>query len=361
VDGLEVTDISALLAIERANSNLPALAGGLVIGDRIVALGVDGARRNGSEDSVDLADKWHLGSVTKSMTSTLAAILIEKGLLTWETTVAEVFSEEDIAPEWAEVQVIDLARHLGGAPEPNLVAILRGRTTKLPPEEERRNWVMETVLSEAPVLRDFRYTNGNYILLGAVLEALSGRPWQTMMREEIFEPLGLKSAGFGPPQGLGQPWGHAPTNYSGPLPLLPGTLSDNPPVLGPAGTVHMSIADLARYAKEHLALAQGRSLLWKGPAFERLHLPPVDSDHPYAAGWVIVEESNFAEGRFYHHNGSNGLWLAKVGIAPDQNTAFVCASNFFDVGRADTVCGDFFEHIAHFQPVRQLESPEPEG
>jgi CubicO group peptidase (beta-lactamase class C family) len=358
VDGLEVVDISELLAIERSTSNLPALAGGLIIGDRIVALGADGLRRASSDDPVGLNDKWHVGSITKSMTATLAAILIEEGLLSWESTVAEVFSEEAVAEGWEDVTALDLARHLGGAPEPNLMALLKARTSVLPPSEERLNWVLETALSEAPRRRDFRYSNGNYIVLGAMLEKVSGRPWQEMMREEIFDSLGLYSAGFGPPLGSDQPRGHAPTSHTGPLPLLPGPLADNPPVLGPAGTVHLSLVDLATYAQEHLALAQGRSTLWEGAAFERLHEAPVGGKVPYAAGWVVVEDSELADGRLLHHNGSNGLWLAKIGVAPDQNTAFVCVSNFFDVGRADLVC----EGVSSTSPTsRRCIHPRTEG
>jgi CubicO group peptidase (beta-lactamase class C family) len=190
VDGLFVLDISTLLEIERRDSALPALAAALIEGDRIVAIGATGERRAGTGESVSLLDLWHLGSLTKSMTATLTATLIEEGLLTWETTVGEVFQDliEEMDPEWATVSVLDLSRHLGGAPEPNLLALFKGRTTELPPDQERFNWVRTVVLPEPPTTRSFRYTNGNYILLGAVLESLTGRAWQELLDST---PLGL--------------------------------------------------------------------------------------------------------------------------------------------------------------------------
>lgn len=344
-EGQSIVDLSPFLEIEQKASGLPALAGGLVVGDRLVAIGAAGERRVNTGDAVGLNDSWHMGSVTKSMTATLTAILINEDLLTWETTVPEAFPDQEIAPEWTDVTVLDLSRHLGGAPEPNLLALHKGRTTKLTALEERRDWIKTVVLPEAPRTREFRYTNGNYILLGAMLEVFSGKSWEVLMKEKLFAPLELESAGFGAPVGLNQPWGHLPTSYTGPLPIMPGNLADNPPVLGPAGTVHMSLADLARYAQAHLALAQGRSTLWTGSAFDRLHEAPEKQPKSYASGWVVESDSPEIGGHWIHHNGSNGYWLAKIGIAPDANKAFVCASNFFDLGEADRVCGAFFERL----------------
>lgn len=345
-------DISPLLEIERSTSNLPALAGALVEGNRIVAVGATGVRRTKSSDAVTIDDKWHLGSVTKSMTATLTAILIEEGLLDWDTTVAEVFDGlvEEIDPEWESVSVLDLSRHLGGAPEPNLLALYKGRTTDLPPPAERFNWVRDVVLPEAPATRGFRYTNGNYILLGAVLELLSGRSWQRLLTEKLFVPLGLTSAGFGAPKGMNQPWGHLPTSHTGPLSILPGALADNPPVLGPAGTVHMSIADLARYAQAHLDLFLGRSVIWQGEAFELLHVAPEGHSKNYASGWVIETNPTGFNGISMHHNGTNGYWFAKIGIAPGVDRAMVCTSNFFDRGQADELCDTFIKRLVQWSP-----------
>src|SRR5690349_17313988 len=77
----------------RRKYELPALAvvvvkGGLVC-DR-VALGV---RKFGDPTPVTTNDVFHIGSCTKSMTATLAAMLIEDGKLRWDTTIAEVFPE----------------------------------------------------------------------------------------------------------------------------------------------------------------------------------------------------------------------------------------------------------------------------
>ncbi|MEC7241339.1 MAG: serine hydrolase domain-containing protein [Myxococcota bacterium] len=345
-----VLDISDLVAIERANSNLPALGGGIIVGDRILAMGVSGTRKATEDTPVTLNDQWHIGSITKSVTATLTAILIEEGVLSWDTVVTEVFPNDTIHEGWHDVRVIDLIRHRAGVSEPNLAAVVRGRTTELPPEIERVNWLFRDIFPEAPRSREFHYSNGGYILLGAMLEKLTDTPWQDLVRKHIFEPLQLSGSGFGAPQG-DQPWGHHYSQHTGPIPIFPsGMLADNPPVIGPAGTLHMTLRDLGRYVQEHLHLYNDRSDIWSGEAFDALH-DPEEFSPPYAGGWAVDEDSPILDSLFIHHNGSNSLWLAKAGFAPDKNMVLFCTSNYFDRGKADEVCQDLFEHIAHFEPI----------
>ena len=100
--GEVVLDISELVAIERANSNLPALGGGIIVGDRILAMGVSGTRKATGDTPVTLEDQWHIGSITKSVTATLTAILIKEGVLTPKTLRARLCSDRFKKwPPWA--------------------------------------------------------------------------------------------------------------------------------------------------------------------------------------------------------------------------------------------------------------------
>ena len=351
--GEVVLDISDLVAIERANSNLPALGGGIIVGDRILAMGVSGTRKATGDTPVTLEDQWHIGSIAKSVTATLTAILIKEGVLTWDTVVTDVFQDDTIHEEWGNVRALDLIRHRAGVSEPNLAAVVRGRTTEFPPEIERVNWLFRDIFPDPPRSKEFHYSNGGYILLGAMLEKLTDASWQDLVRTHIFEPLELSGSGFGAPQG-DQPWGHHFGEHTGPMPIFPsGMVADNPPVIGPAGTLHMTLRDLGRYVQEHLHLYKDRSDIWSGEAFDVLH-DPEDFSPPYAGGWAVDDDNPIFDGLFIHHNGSNSLWLAKAGFAPEQDMALFCASNYFDRGKADQVCQRLFEHIAHFEPILQL-------
>src|ERR1700677_64408 len=77
----------------RAKHNLPALAAIVEKDGKILATASTGVRKMGSDIPVTDDDQWHIGSCTKSMTATLAAMLVQEGKLKWDTTVGDIFPE----------------------------------------------------------------------------------------------------------------------------------------------------------------------------------------------------------------------------------------------------------------------------
>src|SRR6187455_2314446 len=76
-------DVSALLAPIRTEADVPGLVAAVVSGRELVAIGASGVRKRGDETPITTNDQMHLGSCTKAMTATLAAILVEDGKLQW--------------------------------------------------------------------------------------------------------------------------------------------------------------------------------------------------------------------------------------------------------------------------------------
>src|SRR5271156_2459078 len=93
-----------------AEYGLPALAAAVVKDGKIVGAGAVGVRRAGTEISVTIDDRFHLGSDTKAMTALLVGILVDEGKLRWDTTVGEVFSElvQDMDKRLRGVTVVQL-------------------------------------------------------------------------------------------------------------------------------------------------------------------------------------------------------------------------------------------------------------
>src|SRR5262249_17730282 len=88
--------------------------------------------------------------------------------------------------------------------------------------------------------KELHYSNLGYVLAGHLAEEAAGATWEELMHARLFGPLGMKSAGFGAMGTRGkveQPWQHTSRG----TPVGPGTLSDNPLVIGPAGRVHCSV------------------------------------------------------------------------------------------------------------------------
>src|ERR1035437_364405 len=141
----------ALEAI-RKKHDLPALAVVVVKEGRICDRAAVGVRKWGEATPVTTNDVFHIGSCTKSMTATLAAMLIEEGKLRWDSTIAEVFPElkHNMAKQYESVTVEQLLTHRGGVPgAPPDAAWQRAREAKGTPLQQRREFI-EAVLSERP-------------------------------------------------------------------------------------------------------------------------------------------------------------------------------------------------------------------
>jgi CubicO group peptidase (beta-lactamase class C family) len=154
----------------------------------------------------------------------------------------------------------------------------------------------------------------------------------------------MTSAGFGAPgkpKEKNQPWGHS----AGGTPVSPGPQADNPPAIGPAGTVHCSITDWAKFVSLHLNGDRGDAKLLKAETFKKLHTPAPGPGPQYAMGWGI-EKRDWAgkSGRVLRHAGSNTMWLAVVWIAPDENFAVLVMCNQGD-NRAHKACDEAVQEL----------------
>ena len=322
-------DISAMLEPIRAAHAMPGMAAAAMKGGRLVAIGATGLRKANGKEPVTVDDKWHIGSCTKSMTSTLAAMLVEQGKIAWDTKVGATFAElrESIEPGWNEVTLEQLLAHRGGAPaEPPANLWRTAWATMGTPTEQRSRFVEGLLLRRPEKVGEFTYSNQGYAIAGAMIERVTGRAWEVLMRERIFSPLLMSSAGFGAAATVGktdQPWGHTGEGLTL-TPVPPGPKADNPPAIGPAGTVHCSVRDLVRYAGWHAREGRGAATLLKPPGFTKLHTPVGGEPH-YSLGWAVADRP--WGGKVLTHAGSNTMNYAVIWISPEKDAAFVAATN----------------------------------
>jgi CubicO group peptidase (beta-lactamase class C family) len=323
-------DAAPLLAPAREKHDLPALAGVVVLGDgRVTAAGVVGVRRRGSPEAATLADRWHLGSCTKSMTATLCALLVEEKRLSWDATVGGVFAKAvpAIDPSWKPVTLDLLLHHRAGAPADLRADGLWDRLWRFrgTPKDARLALVAGVVAKPpvSPPGTKYLYSNAGFATAGAMAETVTGRGWEQLLRERLFAPLGITTAGFGAPgtaARVDQPRGHGADGK----PVEPGLLADNPVAIGPAGTVHMTIEDWARYVAAHVSGERSGRLL-PSAAWKRLHAPPDGEGTRYAMGWVVTDRD--WGGEVLTHNGSNTMWYCVAWLSPSKDFAVLVTCN----------------------------------
>jgi CubicO group peptidase (beta-lactamase class C family) len=325
----------------RVRYDLPSVAALLLHEGQVVEVAAVGLRAAGSPARVTAADRWHLGSLTKAMTATLAAVLVERGVVSWGTTVGDAFPDlvGTIDPSYEDAALEELLSHTAGLPlDVTRASSWRSlRDDPAPITEQRRRWAAELLRTSPDAPRGaYLYTNAGYIVAGAMLEKITGEPWEVLIRREVFAPLGMYATGFGAPGTAGsidEPRGHAGQD-GGWLAVEPGPDADMPAAIGPAGTVHSTLGDYARYMAAHLAGARGYGGLISAASFSKLHTPAPGTE--YALGWGIVER-DWAKGRVLMHHGSNGLWFATVWIAPERDLAMLAVTNAGGSGAAGGV------------------------
>jgi len=326
------SDVSELLAGIQKKHDVPGLVALALRGDEIIGKGAAGVRQRGASDKITFEDKFHLGSCTKAMTATLAAILVEEGKLKWSTRLFEVFPalEARAAPGWKEETLRDLLLNRGGMPAELDADGLWGKlwAAKGSPQEQRL-MLLEGVLKHPPLSQPgttFLYSNANFAVAGAMEETIGEKSYEELLALKLFQPLGMQSAGFGPPEGAR---GHDAQGK----PVEAADRADNPESITPAGRVHCTISDWSKFVALHLAGARlarglapatGVKLLSK-QSFEQLQTSPEGPDKGYAMGWGVTQRP--WGGNLLVHSGSNTLWFCVVWIAPEKNFAAMACCN----------------------------------
>jgi CubicO group peptidase (beta-lactamase class C family) len=278
----------------------------------------------------------------------MIARLVESGRMKWTDTIGERFSDASIHEDWKPVTPQQLLNHTSGAPANFSFTVMLKRPA-LGPEctKERRKAVMNVITEKPahPPGEKYAYSNVGYTIAGAMAESATGVSWEDLVKREVFEPLELTGAGFGPPKSpaktLDQPRGHRgirgwKTSAS--------DEEDNTPIMGPAGTVHMTLSDLCKYATEHLRGEVGACKLVAAETYKRLHTPAL---HNNACGWVVKQPTDEIPYSVYWHNGSNTMWYALVVFIPGKNMVVAVTSNDGDIEQAESAAWKIIKACAN--------------
>jgi CubicO group peptidase (beta-lactamase class C family) len=326
--------LTALLDALRREHDVPALAGAVVTSDHVAAAAV-GSRRLGGPANVTDADRFHLGSNGKAMTALLVAGLVADGRLAWEAPLPALFPEVGarLHPAWRAVTLRDLLTHTSGLhenPDPAAWAAVASGTPRA-----QRAAVVAWALARPPARPrgTYTYSNLGYVLAGAAAERAAGDDYEALLVGRVLAPLGVTTAGFGAAGAPGrddQPLGHRAAWLVGRTAVEPGPEADNPPVLSPAGRVHMSVGDYARFVQAVLRGLRGRADGVDAATLRALVAASAATDGAdaryTAAGWLATERA-WAGGPAYTHAGSNTLHFAVAWLGPGRDVAALVLVN----------------------------------
>ena len=334
--GSQERHAEALLIRLREQHELPALAAVVVRADTTLDLAVTGLRRQGNPETVELADRFHLGSMGKAITATVIARLVEEGRLSWTTRPVDVFPElaKAIHPSYRDVTIEQLLRHQGGTPKYDSVAEIEGAKARAgsgSPRDQRRAfsvWLLQRRPHLAPGTR-LEYSNAGYPVAAAMAEAAAGEAWESLVESRLARPLGISLMHGLPARGDSpQPWGHKPKSaffgmatYQNVVePQAPGDGYALGVIFGASGDYSLSIADYAKFLQLHLAGLAGRDGLLKASSIRHLHAGPGE----YALGWGLGE---FEGAAAHGHTGATETFFSRVIILPERDVAIAVLTN----------------------------------
>ena len=315
-------------AVARARQavGIPALAAVRVTSAGVADLVVEGVRRADQPGVVASGDRFHLGSNAKALTALLAALSVERGEIGWGTTAAEVLGVG--APTLRQ-----LLTHSGGLhPYGDDDEIAAVQVPDGTPAEQRAAFA-RMALAEEPLFAPgtaHEYSNAGYATAAAMVESVSGEPWESALETRIFGPLGIDGRiGWPALHAADAPLGHRLVDGE----LRPHDLATDPyalpPWLRPAGDVSLSPGDYGIFLADQLAGLRGAGRLGSGDLYRFVHAGD-EPDEPegvaYALGWGVRVAK---VGPVSQHTGSADTFYAVVVLQTDADRGLALLANAY--------------------------------
>jgi len=323
---LDAARLDALIQNYVRDTRAPSIAVGIVHGDELVFASAVGLADLATGRPATVDTLYEIGSVTKTFTATLLAMLVDDGVIQLDDPVAPFLPDDhDISdqPEIGDtITFRQLATHTSGLDRdaPNFALIFFGD----------HNFDADDLLLAAgrsPLLfspgSGRSYSNLGYALLGLALENCTGQSYDTMLQSRILSPLGMEHTYVA----------DRPEDFadiaSGYLRLL--TTWPVQPVpsgeLSPAGAIVSNIPDMARYLSANLRAVDTTDTSRLSAAMRTaltLRVGPA-CGMSQALGWQTRDDAEF-NGILWHGGVLNGQ-SAFVAIAPEADTGVVVLTN----------------------------------
>lgn len=313
---------------------MPSMAVAIVQSDQIKEIAVAGIRRLDQKTLVQPDDRFQLGPLTKPITAHWAAMLVEAGLIQWDTKILDVF------PEWKDhalktyhrATLSDLLAHRAYIQAFNsaddMATIPRFGGTARSQRQAFTKWLLRQ--NPAPIGDDegYTYSDAGYALATAMLEKASGTAWEEAILQEVLPPMQVNAiVGWPTDANWEQPFGHhAPHPLDSNLrPVTAANMFPIPPALAPANGLSASIGNYAKFIQAHLQGVRGQSNHLQADTYDYIHY----GRKSHSIGWTSLTKKGV---HISSHDGSAGTFYAHTSIYKEQDLAlviFVNASNIY--------------------------------
>lgn len=313
---------SAFIDSVRIKHNIPELSYAVVSSGAILEIQALGNQRMNTIFTANLSDRFRLGSITKTITSYIATVLVKEGKIKWDTKFFDLYPElksksNPATYNFTLQDFITLRAQLSGWSYGNETPTqkeIKGN------DQEQRYQFIAWFFKQNPIIsekQDVYWSNPSYVAAGLMLEKATGKDYETLV-QELGKDLGIDFA-FGQPNFKNEyePWGHD-ENLKPEKPALNYKLN----WLSSAGNVNVSLPDFCKFIQMQLQGLRGKSKIFTQEEFNYFHhgLPE------FSFGWNSgLDKTTLTEYSF--HNGNPGTFLTKAYLCKTIDTAFILFAN----------------------------------
>lgn len=251
--------------------------------------------------------RFRIASVTKQFTSMAIMQLVGAGKLGVDDPLCKYI--DDCPERWQEITIRHLLNHTHGLPNytdfPSYEAIQMNHMTPAELVDRLRGQWPITSPGEA-----YAYGNTGYLLLGTIIEKVSGQSYRDFLQEHIFLPLEMYNSGVTDSPEPGDNWALPYQSWSGPAPAL------DTSTLFASGSLYSTVEDLYRWDQAlYTEKLLPRALL------NEMFSPGLNR---YGFGWKIVDDNGHL--RIGHPGEMDGCRTVILRYPADRTTVIVLAN-----------------------------------
>jgi CubicO group peptidase (beta-lactamase class C family) len=276
----------------------------------------------GDGDPVELDTPFLWGSVAKPVTATAAMTLVEDGLIDLDEPVTAYLPDFALADEDRSdrITVRHLLEQTSGIPEGT------GVTDRYDDRDDPYGEAVADLADVEPFAEPgeaFEYASANYVVVGAVIEAVADVPYEEHLRTAVLDPLGMDTVVATEDAAAEVPRGHA-TVFGQPWPITTGFDQAGPSYGYLGGTV----TDLQRFAEAMLDEERRADVLTaESVALMHTGAAEMNDTVDYGLGWrVDGRNADLGTSTVWHTGGTPGF-SAGVILLPELGRALVIAQN----------------------------------
>ena len=328
----------------------PGVALTVIKGDEVIFAQGFGKRDVAQGLPVTPQTLFPMASCTKAFTTAAMSVLVDQGMLDWDTPVREYLPRFRLFDSVASERVTprDLVAHRTGLPRHDLV------------------WYNNTTISRQELVARLRYLeptkdlrtlwqyqNMMYVVAGQLIEEISGQTWEEFVRTHLFQPLDMPTSNFDIVQTSKEY-----ADFSHPYLETENEVEERDfynaqAAVAPCGAIVSNIAEMGNWVRLHLngGKYKGQQLI-SSSQIELLHTPqmvmPQISAYPempyasYALGWSVTTYRG--RPKVAHSGGIDGFRTLTT-LFPEEQIGIVALSNMSYVNVPEILTYNVFERL----------------